>query len=133
MILIPIDWIFTLYGLGILLLTVSVSIFCSFWRKTSGSGELNYFTDLAVKRAINFQCSILLYLITILGFLSTIHASVLDRMDTSIVTIVSFLAFIILGLLLGLSLLGLIVGCVVNIFGQPYIYPLTIKFISEEI
>jgi uncharacterized Tic20 family protein len=130
MITIPIDWIFRLCAVGTLLHLISMLMVWLFWLVI---GRFNPYTEQFIRRTANFQCSILLYLITIGGLLSGAFNFLSQSVHISILTSLSLFTVLVLAVLLYMSLGLLLAGSLSAMFGEIISYPLTIKFLSEEV
>jgi uncharacterized Tic20 family protein len=128
--MISLDWIFGLYAVGILLHIISMLVVWFFWF-VIGRGIT--YPERFFRRSANFQCSILLYLIATIGLLSGVCTLLSQHVNTSIVNSLNLSAMLVLAVLLYVSFGMLLVGSLSAMFGEIISYPLTIKFISEEI
>jgi uncharacterized Tic20 family protein len=128
--MISIDWTLGLYAVGTLLHIISMVVVWFFWF-IIGRGIT--YAERFFRRTANFQCSILLYLMATIGLLSRICTLLSDRVNTSILNSLNLSAMLILAVLLYLSFGMLLAGTISAMFGEIISYPLTIKFISEEV
>jgi uncharacterized Tic20 family protein len=128
--MISLYWTFGLYAVGTLLHIISMVVVWFGWFII---GRDITYAERFFRRTANFQCSILLYLIGTIGLLSRAGTFLSDRVDIWIVNSLNLSAMLLLAVLLYLSFGLVFVGSISAMFGEIISYPLTIKFISEEV
>jgi uncharacterized protein len=89
------------------------------------------FVDRSGRSALNFQTSLIVYLVIIIGLLSIICGVLPTNISQSFVEIIAYPALFLIGILMLSAFLLPIVGAVLAMYGRIYSYPLTVKFLSE--
>jgi uncharacterized protein len=89
------------------------------------------FVDRSGRSALNFQGSVTLYLIVIVGLLSIICGVLPIDLSQSLTFLIGYPALFMAAILIFASFLLPIVAAVLAIYGRIYSYPLTVKFLSE--
>jgi uncharacterized protein len=96
--------------------------------------EIDPFIDRCGKSALNFQASVILYLVVIFGLLG-IMCGVLPQgnIQSNIVNFIGYPLFFLSLALLFCSCCLSIFAAILAIRGKVYSYPLTIRFLSEAL
>jgi uncharacterized protein len=120
-----------MHALGGLAFVISIPITWILWITTK---ELHPFVDRCGRSALNFQVSVILYIIvtilllfTTCGILSNFGSS-----GQSLASMISYPVFFMIPILYAVLVAISIAAAILAMLGKVYSYPLTIKFISEE-
>jgi uncharacterized protein len=89
------------------------------------------FVDRSGRSALNFQTSLFLYLVVIIGLLSVVCGVLPTNISQSFVGIIAYPAIFLIGILILSAFLLPIFAAILAMYGQIYSYPLTVKFLSE--
>jgi uncharacterized protein len=116
-----------LYALCAVLPLTSLPITWILWLATR---RQHPFVDRSGRSALNFQTSLFVYLVIIIGLLSIV-CGVLPTNITQFVEMIAYPAIFLLGILMLSAFLLPIVAAVLAMYGRIYSYPLTVKFLSE--
>jgi uncharacterized protein len=117
-----------MHALGGLAFVISIPITWILWITTK---ELHPFVDRCGRSALNFQVSVILYIIVTILLLFT-TCGILSNFGSSGQSLASMISYPVFFMIPILYAVLVAISIAAAMLGKVYSYPLTIKFISEE-